>query len=295
MPSERVLFDSTLIRIGHFVCAPDEPEWSVENVINGTVAVFPTVPVRIEQAGHESVVADRTVVMYYNDGQPYRRTLLHRRGDDAVWIAFKGGLAGSLMAEFRPGDVDRLDKPFDRPRGPSPSGCYLRHRALAEFLGRETPHDSLAIEEAALSLTRELFQADVHARGERHRSVRTETERSRRQIAEDVRQLLATDPGHAWSLDTLVDRVCISPGHLCKIFKEQLGTTIHQHLTDLRLREAAHAVLDGERDLTGLALRVGFSTHSHFSCAFRHAFGLPPSQLRDPGRVDQLALAHAAA
>lgn len=290
MPSERVLFDSPMVRIGHFVCPADEPDWSVQNVIHGTLAVFPTVPVLIEQSGHEAVVADRNVVMYYNVGQPYRRGLLHRRGDDAVWIALKGGLGGSLAAEHRPGAADRPEGPFDRPHGPSPARCYLRHRALAGYLGRAGARDALLVEEAAVSLVRELLEADARARGGRTRSVRAETERMRRGIAEEVRLLLATDPGFAWSLDLLVDRVCVSPSHLCRIFKDQVGMTIHRYLAQLRLREAAQAVLDGERDLTGLALRVGYSTHSHFTEAFGRAFGVPPRRLREPGQIERLAM-----
>ena len=101
MPSERILFDSATVRIGHFVCAPDEPHWHTENIINGTVVVFPSVPVRIHQADREPVLADRNVVMYYNDGQPYRRGLLHDRGDSAVWIALKGDHAHDLLRECR--------------------------------------------------------------------------------------------------------------------------------------------------------------------------------------------------
>ena len=291
MFSERLLFDSPLLRIGHFVCPAEEPEWTTENVIRGTAAVFPTVPVLIQQAGHEAVVADRNVVMFYNEGQPYRRGLLHRRGDDAIWIAMQGALAAELVGEHDPEARDHPESPFRRSHGPSPAACYLRHRALAEYLMREDAPDQLRVEEAALGLLRELIDADaaLHRRG--GREVREETTRSRREIAEEVRRLLALDPGFAWSLDELVERVYVSPSHLCRLFKEQVGLTIHQYLSQLRLREAASAVLDGERDLTGLALRLGYSTHSHFTDAFGRAFGMPPRRLRQRGEVDRLALA----
>jgi AraC-like DNA-binding protein len=280
MPSERVLFDGPLLRIGHFLCAADEPEWRVENRIRATVAVFPSVPVRIEQAGRPAVLADRNIVMYYNEGQPYRRGLLHDRGDDAVWIALKGALPAALAAEFSPDAADRPAEPFDHSHGPSPARCYLQHKALADYLARTQTPDTLLIEESAAELRRRTPE-----------NAPAQTARQRREIAEEIRALLALDPGFAWSLEALVDRLCISPTHLCRIFKEHAGSTIHQYLSQLRLREAALAVLDGEQDLTMLALRLGYSTHSHFTDAFRRTFGLPPRQLREPLTVEQLALA----
>jgi AraC-like DNA-binding protein len=36
----------------------------------------------------------------------------------------------------------------------------------------------------------------------------------------------------------------------------------------------------GERDLTRLALDLGYSSHSHFTDAFRRSFGVTPSTAR---------------
>lgn len=291
MPSERVLFDGPLLRIGHFLCTADEPEWRVENRIQATVAVFPSVPVRIEQAGRPAVLADRNIVMYYNEGQPYRRGLLHDRGDDAVWIALKGALPAALAAEFSPDAADRPEEPFDHSHGPSPARCYLQHKALADYLARTQTPDTLLIEESAITLVRSLLEAHAKHRRRSPEHTPAHTARQHREICEEIRALLALDPGFAWSLEALVDRLCISPTHLCRVFKEHAGSTIHQYLSQLRLREAALAVLDGEQDLTMLALRLGYSTHSHFTDAFRRTFGLPPRQLREPLTVEQLALA----
>ena len=47
----------------------------------------------------------------------------------------------------------------------------------------------------------------------------------------------------------------------------------------LRLRAALERIADGE-DVATLALALGFSSHSHFTSAFRRAFGVAPSQVR---------------
>ena len=40
------------------------------------------------------------------------------------------------------------------------------------------------------------------------------------------------------------------------------------------------AELPRRDDLTALALDLGFSSHSHFTAAFRRAFGRPPAEFR---------------
>lgn len=290
MPSERILFNSPLMRIGHFACGPGERDWSVENVVSGALVVFPTVPVLIHQAQRDPVVADRNVVMYYNRAQPYRRALLHERGDEALWIALDDDLAGELVGRFRPSAADLPESPFDRSHGPSPAGCYLRHRALACHLAADGSADPLAVEETTIGLVAELLAADAEARGQKPRALRSDTLTSRREIAEEIRRLLAADPGFPWALDVLVEELCVSPGHLCRIFKAQTGVSIHQYLLQLRLREGAEAVLAGERDLSLLAIRLGFSSHSHFTESFRRTFGVPPSELREREVVDRLAV-----
>jgi AraC-like DNA-binding protein len=56
---------------------------------------------------------------------------------------------------------------------------------------------------------------------------------------------------------------------------------LYRYLTRLRLRAALERLADGARDLTALALELGFSSHSHFADAFRREFGRTPSDVRN--------------
>lgn len=290
MASQRMLFDSTLVRVGHFTCGPDAPHWAEDNVIRGTSLVFPTVPVVIQHAGRDPVVADRNVVMYYNEGQVYRRGMLHERGDEAFWISLSDDLWAGVVGEFEPGALDTPESPFSRERGPSPTDCYLRHRALVSFLLGPATWSALEIEEAAVALSRRLVECGSQAWHGARRRRGPETARARAAIVEEVRECLATEPGDAWTLDRLVDRVAVSPGHLCRVFKEDTGSTIHRYLSELRLREALASVMDGERNLSALAQRLGYSSHSHFTEAFRRSFGRSPRHLRDLATIERIAV-----
>jgi AraC-like DNA-binding protein len=74
-----------------------------------------------------------------------------------------------------------------------------------------------------------------------------------------------------------------SPAYLTDLFRRVEGMPLHRYLTRLRLARAL-AELPRTDDLTRLALDVGFSSHSHFSAAFRRVYGCTPSELRQMTR-----------
>jgi AraC-like DNA-binding protein len=68
--------------------------------------------------------------------------------------------------------------------------------------------------------------------------------------------------------------------HLCRSFRRATGLTLHRYQDAVRLRLALERLGDGERDLSRLALDLGYSSHSHFSAAFRQSFRVAPSAAR---------------
>ncbi|MEZ4619900.1 MAG: helix-turn-helix domain-containing protein [Caldilineaceae bacterium] len=60
---------------------------------------------------------------------------------------------------------------------------------------------------------------------------------------------------------------------------------MHQYTAQLRMRAALERITDPGTDLTAVALDLGYSSHSHFTSAFRRAFGILPSALRRNQRV----------
>jgi AraC-like DNA-binding protein len=74
-----------------------------------------------------------------------------------------------------------------------------------------------------------------------------------------------------------------SPAHLTVLFRRVEGVPLHRYLMQLRLQRAV-AMLPCADDLTKLALEVGFSSHSHFTAAFRRRYGVTPSHVRERTR-----------
>jgi AraC-like DNA-binding protein len=90
---------------------------------------------------------------------------------------------------------------------------------------------------------------------------------------------LIDDRGRLLGLAELAEQLDVSPAYLTDAFRRVEGIPMIRYQLRLRLvramRELPHA-----SDLTALALELGFSSHSHFSTAFRTATGLTPSQYR---------------
>ena len=81
-------------------------------------------------------------------------------------------------------------------------------------------------------------------------------------------------------LDAAAARAGYSRFHFGRLFRTVTGTTFHRYLLRLRHREALRRLAAGAEDLTGLALELGFSSHSHFTTSFRGEYGLAPSEAR---------------
>ena len=151
------------------------------------------------------------------------------------------------------------------------SALDLRRVALAARQGA-----TLAVEEVLLRLVGEAWAAVT----ERPRAGgrRKGTAAAHRRAVERAQEVMAGRYGERLTLDGIAADSGYTATHLCEVFRQVTGTTIHRHLCRLRLLVALEG-LDGARSLTRLAYDVGFSSPSHFATAFRREFGHPPSRL----------------
>jgi len=67
---------------------------------------------------------------------------------------------------------------------------------------------------------------------------------------------------------------------LFRVVRRATGMTMTEYRHSLRMRDALARLRAGKRDLTEIALDLGYSSHSHFSAIFGRTFGLPPSAWR---------------
>ncbi len=97
------------------------------------------------------------------------------------------------------------------------------------------------------------------------------------ELARRARELLLEHLGEVGSLRRVAEMLDRSRYHVCRVFHDELGVTTNQYVQLVRISEALHRLGEGEDDLLGLAMDLGYSSHSHFTSVFRRLVGLPPS------------------
>lgn len=83
------------------------------------------------------------------------------------------------------------------------------------------------------------------------------------------------------SLQSIAERFYIHPNYFSKRFKEKFGVSFIDHLTAIRMKQAAFLLLDSELKVHQIADRVGFEDAAYFSSVFRKTYGMTPKQYRE--------------
>ena len=224
----------------------------------------------------EETLVDAGSALFFARDEPYR--VRHPAGGDActslVWS--DAGLR-DVLEHVDPASLARDTAPFPVAQVACEADVHLAHQKLRHALA-SGGCEPLLVEELALALTGSALRAA--ARAPLARPARGSA-RSHRELAEAAKTVLARRLRERPSLGEVARAVGCSPFHLARVFRGATGTPLHRHLARLRLREALARMLDGERDLTGLALDLGFFDHAHFTNAFHREFGLSPSRARE--------------
>jgi AraC-like DNA-binding protein len=79
------------------------------------------------------------------------------------------------------------------------------------------------------------------------------------------------------SLEELASLVHLSPYHLTRVFKEEVGLPPHAYQTQARLRRAKDLLLRGW-PVSRVAHETGFFDQSHFARHFKRLVGVPPGE-----------------
>jgi AraC-like DNA-binding protein len=273
---DRVIFESPAVSAGQFRCPVGHPRFEDTGPTRQYCFVFPRNACWIEQQDHRPFVADSTVVPLYNRGQPYRRGVIDDGGDVTDWFGVAPEVLREMLAAIDPAAGDRAEVLFTRPFAPASRTTFLLQRRVFRHLtATEGVPDAMFVEEAVLTAL-----ADVLARSHAPRDRR---ETPQFDVAQRAREQLNRTFRSADGLLDVARAVGVSPFHLCRVFRHETGHTLHAYRTELRLRWSLGALVDGG-DILSVALAAGFAHHSHFTGAFRRAFGLTPSEYRDSRR-----------
>ncbi|MFW6214373.1 MAG: response regulator [Alkalispirochaetaceae bacterium] len=82
------------------------------------------------------------------------------------------------------------------------------------------------------------------------------------------------------SLDLLADVAGISPFHLSRLFKGEVGKTVGGYITERRLSVARELLCQGRLSVKEVSAKTGFADPSYFSRVFLRREGVAPSDFR---------------
>lgn len=276
------LFESRLVRVTSWRCLRDGEALRADRYFTDPVLTLAHSGASICHFERREILVDPTRVFLRNPRETYRTTHPFGCGDTGVNVRVRPDLVREAIARYDPlVRRGRREPRFPAPFAPAPPRAIAIQRVLLGRLQRGLAVDPLAVEECLLRLFDESVAAAHGLRAEHVPSADEETDKDRSRWVEATQEILLSHFRETIQLDDVATAVGVSPFHLSRVFRRATGLPIHRYLTRLRLHAALERV-NGEReaDLTRLAYELGFSSHSHFTSAFRREFGMTPSTVR---------------
>jgi AraC-like DNA-binding protein len=178
---------------------------------------------------------------------------------------------GALVGEAAVAELGKLAR--DTHVAAAPARLQYAASALWNLCQRNAG-DDIDVEQSALDLLSVLFPSPV----QRGRAGRRQSN-----LIGAVKELIGTGR-ERWSLTRLAAQLRVSPAYLTDLFRRHEGVSIARYQRRLRLSRALVELPD-THDIAALALELGFSSHAHFSTAFRATYGETPSTFRRRLRV----------
>jgi len=273
-PVERVLYWGKQIVIAQFSCRPDHPHFFGTGPIRTPVCGFPRKSASVAINDERPFLADPTVAVLLNRGDHYRRNVVSEEGDRSDLIGVDEELLADVIASVDPAALDRAGTArFPTASAPVDLAAYHLIHVLIARLKNGYPASDLEVEESVLDALGAVLRGSVNQRGMTHGNGRSKAI----SVVRETKAYLLTHVEQSCCLKEIAKAVNVSPFHLAHIFRDETGTTLHQYLLQLKLRSSLDLLPNSHGNLTGLAMKLGFSSHSHFTDLFRKAFGTPPS------------------
>nr|WP_199043761.1 AraC family transcriptional regulator [Dyella sp. ASV24] len=245
---------------------------SAEECAASTQLVFPYRGLYLRHVSTDQSVADANHVLFFNRQQGYQVSHPLDGGDACLSM----NLSESLLAELAPKALIHAEEGLTF-RSQS-QRIDARAQALVALLRHSLHNGSIEpLEAEALALT-------LVCRSLGPRTSRTPSStHARRRLADRVKMLLVSDLSRRWTLAEIGEEIGSSPVYLTQVFKQVEGMPLYRYQLQLRLARALD-LLGKMDDLSALAAELGFSSHSHFTNAFRQAYGRSPAEFRQSSR-----------
>ena len=230
--------------------------------------VFPYRGAYVRHVGREEIIAEPNQVLFSNSGESLPVSHPVRGGDASLLLVIEDSVLRKLPRPdiLREGEGIHFKRQNMR--------IDPRTQALVAML-RYSLRQEIAEPLEAESLALTLAQRAV---GPRTSHV-SDAGFAHQRLVDRTKLVLTSNLARRWTLAEIAAEVGGSPVYLTQVFRQVEGVPLYRY--QLRLRLAKALDLMGEReDLSALSHELGFSSHSHFTAAFRQTYGRSPTEFR---------------
>ena len=260
-PVERQLFATDLVLVADFRCATDDKLFRNSGPSNANCIVFPSTCTKILRAGGRATFEHPADVSLMNRGEEYEREAISQEGTFSTWYALDDELLGEILFDA---NIRALE--FPEPQRHVPARTILDQRRLFAAIREGSPLDPMLVEERLIALTRSIFGLSSEPASFRPAVVSRSTE------------YLLAHYTQCLSLSDVARAAGASVSYVSRAFHAATGMTMSAFRQRLRLTHSLDLLPQYSRNVTALALDLGFSSHSHFTSCFRSLFDISPTQ-----------------
>ena len=204
------------------------------------------------------LISDPEVTYYYPEDstEPW----------DFIWIHFEGGTSEQLIKELN----QRYGYVF------SGSGNIELQRKLCSFYTKKRAVQFLAPLEAA-KLAADIFELLLRDR-------ETKSPISvRNKLVITARMIIMDNIAKNFTASDIAAKLSVSREHLCKVFKEETGMTLHAYQLTVQLDSAMKLITRTRLSCKEIMQKCGFGSYSTFYRSFFIRYGNPPDYFRSGG------------
>lgn len=268
MLTSKTLLSTESLTLRNVHCSGACRHRSAEECASSTQLVFPYRGLYLRHLGMDQAVADANHVLFFNGQEGYRISHPLDGGDACLSL----DLDKVLLAELAPKAL--LHANSEVAFRAQSQRIDARAQVLVALLRHNLDNGTIEpLEAEALVLT--LICRSLGPRTSRQPA----STYARQRLADRVKVLLASDLSRRWTLAEIGKEIGSSPVYLTQIFRQVEGMPLYRYQLQLRLARALDVIAHYE-DLSALAAELGFSSHSHFTSAFRQAYGRSPAEFR---------------
>jgi YesN/AraC family two-component response regulator len=95
-------------------------------------------------------------------------------------------------------------------------------------------------------------------------------------LVNKARDFIMANYNQPLTIDTVARYLFISPSHLSRLFREELGCTINDYITRVRIEQAVEFIKKPEMSVAQVSKAIGISNQSYFAKVFRQYIGVTP-------------------